>query len=169
MAASAHTWVHCGRCMALGSGGTARLHITSCGKIICHSCLPTLSSTTCPACRGPCTRTIPLGSNMPSNVAAMFKDVTEPLKPAFKTISWQEGHKRELLEYREKTVRRVEQEERRLAEELGGLDRELERKQRELASFEQEEASLRASFQALTLPHPAHNPANSSLQQVSNT
>jgi len=87
------------------------------------------------------------------------------LKLALNNINWQNNHKRELLEYREKTVRRVEQEVRRLAEELGGLDRELERKQRELSSLEQEEASLRTSFSALTSPHIAHNPAKSSLQQ----
>ena len=46
------------------------------------------------------------------------------------------------------------------------VERELERKQRELASLEQEEASLKATFQALTRS-PARNPTNSTLQQVS--
>ena len=162
---SAASWVHCGRCMALATAA-ARLHITSCGRIVCNSCLPFLSSTTCPTCRGPCTRTIPIGSNMPTTVSAMFKDPAEQLKPSFKTISWQEAQRRELMEYREKVQRRVEQEERRLAEELAGLERELERKQRELASLEQEEASLKATFQALTRS-PRGNPVNSSLRQVS--
>merc|ERR1719430_378707 len=133
----------------------ARLHIASCGRIVCNSCLPFLSS---PTCRGPCTRTIPIGGNMPTAVSTMFKDPTEQPKPAFKTISWQETQRRELMEYREKVQRRVEQEERRLAEELAGLERKLERGQRELASLEQEEASLKATFQART-------PANSTLQQ----
>ena len=94
-------------------------------------------------------------------------DGMEKLRLAFKIKRWQDGQKRELLEHREKTVRRMKQDTRRLGEELGGLDRELERKKRELASLEQEEASLRASFSALTSPHTAHNTANSSLQQVS--
>ena len=56
-----------------------RLHITSCGRVVCHSCIPSLGAFNCPTCRGPCTRTIPLNSKAPPNVLNLFKDVSGQL------------------------------------------------------------------------------------------
>jgi len=79
MVSSAHTWVHCSQCMSLGSGSTSRLHITSCGRVVCHSYTPSLGAVNCPTCRGPCTKTIPLDSKAPPNVLNLYKDVSGQL------------------------------------------------------------------------------------------
>ena len=93
------SWVHCNMCMTIT---TVRLVVTSCGKVICSSCKPRLSTITCRQCQGPCTRTVPLSEKAPKEVLNLFTDISEQLKAVFKNYNFQENQKKALLDYLEK-------------------------------------------------------------------
>ena len=149
MGPSAHTWVHCSVCMAPGTGSAARLHITSCGRVVCHSCIPSLAALHCPTCRGTCTRTIPLTSKAPQTVLDLFRDVSSQLKSVFKTLSWQEQQMWELMVHREATVRKLTKEEGEQLRQLAATNRGLEAKRVELVGLEEEQGALRAELAAI--------------------
>jgi len=167
MASSAHMWVHCSQCMSLGSGSTSRLHITSCGRVVCHSCIPSLGAVNCPTCRGPCTRTIPLNTKAPTNVLNLFKDVSGQLKQVSKALNWQEQHKRELIMHTEETVMKLMKEEEQQLRQLAGSTKVLEDRRRELQELVLEETALRVELASVIGPGQQHQGSSSRLQQTS--
>ena len=110
MSSGAGAWVHCNLCMRLSSQGCNRLFITSCGRVVCDSCLSKLSLVDCSSCRGPCTKTIPLNRDTPPNVLNLFKDASNRLKEVLKLLAFQEKQKKNILEHKEKMCRNLEQE-----------------------------------------------------------
>jgi len=166
MASSAHTWVHCNQCMSLGSESTNRLHITSCGRVVCLSCIPSLRAANCPACRGPCARTIPLNGKAPSTVLNMFKDASDQLKPVLKVLGWQDEQMRELMRHREETVMKLMRGEEQMVEQLAASVRRVEDRKRELEEVQLEEATLRAELASLGAGEQGQG-SSSRLQQTS--
>jgi len=167
MASSAHMWVHCSQCMSLGSGSTSRLHITSCGRVVCHSCIPSLGAVNCPTCRGPCTRTTPLNTKAPPNILNLFKDVSGQLKQVSKALDWQEQHKRELIIHTEETVMKLMKEEEQQLRQLAGSTKVLEDRRRELQELVLEETALRVELASVIGPGQQHQGSSSRLQQTS--
>ena len=92
----APSWVHCNVCMEQGGSS---LFISSCGKVVCINCKPSLSSTHCDTCRGPCTRTIQLNSRAPQEVLRLFEDPSSHLKSMMKCLDFQSQQKKRLLNY----------------------------------------------------------------------
>ena len=93
-------WVHCNNCT---SRDVSSLLMTSCGKVICCRCRPSLATSTCPECRGPCSRVIRL-QDAPREVKVLFKDVSQELKIVIKMVNFQDLQKRNLLSYSQKKV-----------------------------------------------------------------
>jgi hypothetical protein len=131
MASSTSLWVHCNLYMKL-VGQCPSLHITSCGRVVCSSCLPALRTARCRDCRGPCSRTIPLDSRAPRSVQALFKNANDELKTTFKNLKWQEEQKASIMAHREKVVLKQVEEARRQQQELERLDAQLKQKKKHL-------------------------------------
>ena len=93
-------WVHCNNCT---SRDVSSLLMTSCGKVICCRCRPSLATSTCPECRGPCSRVIRL-QDAPREVKVLFKDVSQELKIVIKMVNFQDLQKRNLLSHSQKKV-----------------------------------------------------------------
>ena len=93
-------WVHCNNCT---SRDVSSLLMTSCGKVICCRCRPSLATSTCPECRGPCSRVIRL-QDAPREVKVLFKDVTQELKIVMKMVNFQDLQRRNLLNHSQKKV-----------------------------------------------------------------
>ena len=100
-------------CMTITS---VQLVVTSCGKVICSSCKPRLSTITCRQCQGPCTRTVPLSEKAPKEVLNLFTDISEQLKAVFKNYNFQENQKRSLLDFKEKRFAQIKKTGMELAE-----------------------------------------------------
>ena len=92
--AMSQPWVHCNICM---KQDVSPLFISSCGKVVCASCKPSLSSTQCNTCRGPCTRTVELNSKAPKEVLRLFEDPSIQLKSVMKCFEFQNQQKKSLL------------------------------------------------------------------------
>ena len=93
-------WVHCNNCT---SRDVSSLLMTSCGKVICCRCRPSLATSTCPECRGPCSRVIRL-QDAPREVKVLFKDVSQELKIVMKMVNFQDLQRRNLLNHSQKKV-----------------------------------------------------------------
>ena len=93
-------WVHCNNCT---SRDVSSLLMTSCGKVICCRCRPSLATSTCPECRGPCSRVIRL-QDAPREVKVLFKDVSQELKIVIKMVNFQDLQRRNLLSHSQKKV-----------------------------------------------------------------
>ena len=93
-------WVHCNNCT---SRDVSSLLMTSCGKVICCRCRPSLATSTCPECRGPCSRVVRL-QDAPREVKVLFKDVTQELKIVMKMVNFQDLQRRNLLNHSQKKV-----------------------------------------------------------------
>ena len=93
-------WVHCNNCT---SRDMSSLLMTSCGKVICCRCRPSLATSTCPECRGPCSRVIRL-LDAPREVRVLFKDVSQQLKIVMKMMSFEDLQRRNLLNHRRDKV-----------------------------------------------------------------
>ena len=139
-----HPWLHCNMCMTITS---ANLVVTSCGKVICSTCKPRLSTLTCRQCQGPCTRSVPLSDKAPKEVLNLFTDISEQLKAVFKNYNFQESQKRSLLEFKDKKSQQM----RKVGGEM------IERKQ--IACLERKEAELRNNLNRMTSPAPRANMA----------
>jgi hypothetical protein len=168
MASSANLWVHCNLCMKPG-GECPGLHITSCGRVVCSGCLPSLGTARCRNCRGPCNKTIPIDSRAPRSVQALFKNANDELKIAIKNLKWQEEQKASIMAHREKAGLKRAEEARRQQQELERVDAQLKQRKGELARRTQEEAGLKAQLGAALSPgprqgrpSPAPSPAGSS-------
>ena len=93
-------WVHCNNCT---SRDVSSLLMTSCGKVICCRCRPSLATSTCPECRGPCSRVIRL-QDAPREVKVLFKDVSQELKIVMKMVNFQDLQRKNLLNHSQKKV-----------------------------------------------------------------
>ena len=93
-------WVHCNICT---SRDMSSLLVTSCGKVICCRCRPSLATSTCPECRGPCSRVIRL-LDAPREVRVLFKDVSQQMKIIIKMVNFQDLQRRNLLHHNQKKV-----------------------------------------------------------------
>jgi hypothetical protein len=145
MSRSARMWVHCSLCMELGSLGL-RLHITSCGRLVCLGCLPSLRDVRCTACRGPCSRTVPLDSTAPPNVLGLFKDGPKQMRSVFKNVAWQEGQKVAIAEHTDGRLRELALLEEQQVEEMGQLEALQERRRAQLWAVEREIVKARAAW-----------------------
>ena len=86
----------------------------------------------------------------PSSVMNMVKDISGQLKDVFKTLRWQDGQKRELVEHRLKVVESLEKEEKHLERESARVEQELKERKAVLKKMEEREAQLRAELKTLT-------------------
>ena len=146
MSKSSGLWVHCGVCKTLGSQlqfTSASLNITSCGKVICSSCLPTGPQTNdCAVCQGSCSM-MSLNSKAPANVLNMFKDASTQLKTLNKSLRWQEDQKQRIKKHQEAEVRRLEAEVEQQQEELAKVERQVEERRVQLRMQEKLESQLK--------------------------
>jgi len=138
-------------CMTITS---AQLVVTSCGKVICSSCKPRLTTITCRQCQGPCTRTVALTDEAPKEVTNLFTDISEQLKAVLKNYYFQESQKRSLLEYKEKKSNQM----RNVGMEMMGRRKadidKLTQMKEQLARLERREAELQNYFSSMTSPAP---------------
>ena len=152
MSKSSGLWVHCGVCKTLGSHlqfTSASLNITSCGKVICSSCLPTRPQTNdCAVCQGSCSM-IPLNSKAPAIVLNMFKDASTQLKTLTKSLRWQEDQKQRIKKHQEAEVRRLEAEVEQQQEELAKVERQVEERRVQLRMQEKLESQLKYRLSSL--------------------
>ena len=93
-------WVHCNNCT---SRDMSSLLMTSCGKVICCRCRPSLATSTCQECRGPCSRVIRL-QDAPREVRVLFKDVSQQLKIVMKMVTFEDLQRRNLLNHSQEKV-----------------------------------------------------------------
>merc|ERR1719209_2145674 len=152
MSQSAGLWVHCGVCKNLYSQvKPASLNITSCGKVICSSCLPLRPQTNdCAVCQGSCSM-IPLNSKAPAHVLNMFKDASTQLKTLNKSLRWQEDQKQRIKKHQESEVRRLEAEVEQQQEEVAKVEREVEERRAQLRMQEKFESQLKYRLSSLNL------------------
>jgi len=154
MSKSSGLWVHCGVCKTLGSHlqfTSASLNITSCGKVICSSCLPTRPQTNdCAVCQGSCSM-MSLNSKAPANVLNMFKDASTQLKTLTKSLRWQEDQKQRIKKHQEAEVRRLEAEVEQQQEELAKVERQVEERRVQLRMQEKLESQLKYRLSSLNL------------------
>ena len=146
-----HPWIHCNMCMTITS---AQLVVTSCGKVICSTCKPRLSSITCRQCRGPCTRTVLLTDKAPKEVLNLFTDISEQLKAVLKNYNFQESQKRSLLELKEKRYNQM----RNSGMEIRGRKKadkvKLANLKDQIASLERREVELKENLSKMISPVP---------------
>jgi len=154
MSKSSGLWVHCGVCKTLGSHlqfTSASLNITSCGKVICSSCLPTRPQTNdCAVCQGSCSM-MSLNSKAPAHVLNMFKDASTQLKTLTKSLRWQEDQKQRIKKHQESEVRRLEAEVEQQQEELAKVERQVEERRVQLRMQEKLESQLKYRLSSLNL------------------
>jgi len=152
MSHSAGLWVHCSVCKTLGSQvPPGSLNITSCGKVICSSCLPPRPQTTdCAVCQGSCSM-VSLNSKAPANVLNIFKDASTQLKTLNKSLRWQEDQKQGIKKHQELEVRRLEAEVKQQQEELAKMEREVEERRVQLRMREKVESQLKYRLSMLNL------------------
>ena len=165
MSSSAGSWVHCNLCMRLGS---SRLNMTSCGRVVCDSCCPKLRTVDCSSCRGPCSKTIALNRDAPTNIMNLFKDISDQMKSVFKPLAFQERQKQSIMDHKEKLCRKLQQEVQQNSVEIQKLDETLKKRKAQIGALEQKEASLRAVMNRLTSgrgSEPRQGLQNTSLQQ----
>jgi len=149
-----HPWIHCNMCMTITS---AQLVVTSCGKVICSTCKPRLSTITCRQCQGPCTRTVALTDKAPKEVMNLFTDISEQLKAVFKNYNFQESQKRNLLEYKEmKSIQMKKMKMEMMEKKKADMDK-LANLKEQIACLERREAELKNYFSRMTSPAPREN------------
>ena len=144
-----HPWIHCNMCMTITS---AQLVVTSCGKVICSTCKPRLSSITCRQCQGPCTRTVSLTDKAPKEVLNLFTDISEQLKAVFKNYNFQENQKRSLLEHIEKEYHQMRNAGREIMEKKKADKDKLAHLKEKIACLERREVELKKNFSKMTSP-----------------
>ena len=140
-------WIHCNLCMNIS---TSQMVVTSCGRVVCSTCMPRLSTSNCRQCQGPCMRTIPLTDKAPKEVLNLFTDISQQLKAVFKNYNFQESQKRSLLDFKEK---RKEQISRMMLEFENKKNMEMDKvRQRKefLVSLERREVDLRDRLNRMT-------------------
>merc|ERR1719209_2124892 len=152
MSKSAGLWVHCVVCKNLYSQvKPASLNITSCGKVICSSCLPLRPQTNdCAVCPGSCSM-VSLNSKSPASVLNIFKDASTQLKTLNKSLRWQEDQKQGIKKHQELEVRRLEAEVKQQQEELAKVEREVEERRVQLRMREKVESQLKHRLSSLNL------------------
>ena len=124
--------------------------MTSCGRVVCDSCCPKLRTVDCSSCRGPCSKTIALNRDAPTNIMNLFKDISDQMKSVFKPLAFQERQKQSIMDYKEKLCRKLQQEAQQNTAEIQKLDETLEKRKAQMGALEQKEASLRAVMNRLT-------------------
>jgi len=138
-------------CMTITS---VQLVVTSCGKVICSTCKPRLSTITCRQCQGPCTRTIPLTEKAPKEVLNLFTDISAQLKAVFKNYNFQESQKKSLLDFKERRSAQIKQMGMELVEKKKSEMLKLEQMREQLDSYERREAELKSNFNRITSKPP---------------
>ena len=144
-----HPWLHCNMCMTITS---ANLVVTSCGKVICSTCKPRLSTLTCRQCQGPCTRSVPLSDKAPKEVLNLFTDISEQLKAVFKNYNFQENQKRSLLEFKDKKSQQMRKVGGEMIERKKADMDKLAYMKEQIACLERKEAELRNNLNRMTSP-----------------
>lgn len=148
----APNWLHCNMCLidSRRSSPPPRLMMTSCGKVVCESCVPRLSKQRCNICQGPCSNIIPLSRNAPKEVQDFFSDPIEKLKKVFKMLSFQENQKANLIEGARELSRRKENEKMQRLSRLEEVTSRLERTGKVLDELVKQETLLKDELNRLT-------------------
>jgi len=141
-------------CMTITSN---QLVVTSCGKVICSTCKPKLSTITCRQCQGPCTRTIPLNEKAPKEVLNLFTDISEQLKGVFKNYNFQENQKKALLDFKEKRSLQIKKTGMDIFDKKKAEMLKIEQMREQLASVERREAELKSKFNRVTSSKPLND------------
>ena len=138
---------------------SANLVVTSCGKVICSTCKPRLSTLTCRQCRGPCSRSVPLSDKAPKEVLNLFTDISEQLKAVFKNYNFQESQKRSLLEFKDKKSQQMRKVGGEMIERKKADMDKLAYMKEQMTCLERKEAELRNNLNRMTSPAPRANMA----------
>jgi len=146
-------WIHCNLCLKVShrSSTPLRLMMTSCGKVVCETCVPKLGQQLCNSCQGPCNKIIPLSRSAPKDVQDFFSDPIEQLKKVFKILSFQENQKANLIEGTRELGRRKEYEKKQRLSRLEELNSRLERTGEALNELVKQETLLKDELNRLTM------------------
>ncbi|KAK6624824.1 hypothetical protein RUM44_011688 [Polyplax serrata] len=98
-------WVHCNHCYVQpGDVEMKKFYITNCGHTYCNECLQMNKSKECRVCHIKYT-TIPLTSDMNSEVEIYFHDPVKNLRKIIKILEFQQGHRIRLASFNRDKMR----------------------------------------------------------------
>lgn len=119
-------WVHCNNCYVQPGELEVKFFITNCGHIYCDNCLKSNTSEKCIVCQVKYA-SLPLSSNMNSEIEIYFHDPVISLKKQIKILEFQQNHRIRLLSYNKeklKNFNQLEKENWALKEKLSLLKQE---------------------------------------------